>query len=173
MIAESIRFLCSEMDTLRAPAKVRYKLCYKDAKAPEYHTEGASGLDLHAYSRQTWINGVTRLGTPFPFTLNPGDSAMIWSGVAFEIPPGWEIQVRPRSSTSKARVHACLGTIDSDYRGEVGVLLINLGTEPFIINKGDRIAQAVFAPVGRFELEQTVELEPTKRGASGWGSTGK
>lgn len=98
---------------------------------------------------------------------------MMRSGVAFSIPKGWELQVRPRSSLSKQQVHACLGTIDSDYRGEIGVILINLGKQPLPLNKGDRVAQVVFAPVGRFELERVDQLDETKRGSQGFGSTGK
>ena len=97
---------------------------------------------------------------------------MVWAGFAFSIPQGWEIQVRPRSSMSKKLIHAALGTIDSDYRGEIGVLLINLGKTPLLINKGDRVAQAVFVPVRQFELEQADQLDETKRGSKGFGSSG-
>jgi len=157
-------FLCRELDKLQPPAKITYKLCVEGAQVPKYQTEGASGLDLHARAIQD---------KPLPFLLMPGASAMVWAGVAFSIPKGWEIQIRPRSSLSKQLIHACLGTIDSDYRGEIGVLLINLGNEPLRINQGDRIAQAVFAPVGRFELEQVNTLDETTRGSKGFGSSGR
>lgn len=166
---EAIRFLCEEIDRLTAPVKVSYKLLYEDAKAPAYQTEGASGLDLHAHSIEVEPYGKLA----FPFSIAPGMSAMVRFGVAFSIPKGWELQVRPRSSLSKRQVHACLGTIDSDYRGEIGVILINLSKQPFTIDKGDRVAQVVFAPVGRFELERTNQLDETKRGNQGFGSTGK
>ncbi len=166
--AEAIRFLCAELDRLQ-PAKVCYKLCSEDARVPAYQTEGASGLDLHA--RAVQVEGYGEI--PFPYSLNPGSSVMVWAGVAFSIPQGWEIQVRPRSSMSKKLIHACLGTIDSDYRGEIGVLLINLGKSPLLINKGDRVAQAVFAPVRQFELERVEQLDETKRGSKGFGSSGK
>ncbi len=168
-LVEAIRFLCSELDQLRAPVRVQYRLCAADAKVPAYQTDGASGLDLHA--NRLVIEQFGEVG--FPYTLQPDCSVMIWSGVAFSIPKGWEIQVRPRSSMSKQLIHACLGTIDSDYRGEIGVRLQNLGGSSLVINKHDRVAQAVFAPVGRFELERVETLDATKRGDSGFGSTGR
>lgn len=166
--AEAIRFLCAELDRLQAPTRIQYKLCSEDARVPAYQTEGASGLDLHA--RAVQVEGYGEM--PFPYSLNPGCSVMVWAGVAFSIPQSWEIQVRPRSSMSKKLIHAALGTIDSDYRGEIGVLLINLGKTPLFINKGDRVAQAVFAPVRQFELEQADQLDETKRGSKGFGSSG-
>ncbi len=163
-VGEAIRFLCSELDRLQAPATISYKLCADDAKVPAYQTEGASGLDLHAQS----LGGLCE----FPCKLMPNESVMVWSGIAFSIPKGWEIQIRPRSSMSKRLIHACLGTIDSDYRGEIGVLLINLSDTPLMIRKHDRIAQAVFTRVGRFALEEVAALDETARGTKGFGSSG-
>lgn len=165
----AIHFLCSEIDRLQTPAKVSYKLCSDDAQSPVYQTAGASGLDLHARAVSVEPYGMVS----FPFSLAPGASVMVWSGVAFAIPDGWEIQVRPRSSVSKQQIHVCLGTIDSDYRGEVGALLVNLGKTPFLINKNDRVAQAVFAPIGVFVLERVEVLDSTERGEKGFGSSGK
>jgi dUTP pyrophosphatase len=112
-----------------------------------------------------------------PRTLGPGEHAMIGTGLAFELPPGTEAQVRPRSGLAAKHGITVLnspGTIDEDYRGEVRVVLINLGTEPFVIEPGARIAQVVVAPVMRVELE-TVEdaLSHTPRGTGGFGSTGR
>ena len=108
--------------------------------------------------------------------IRPGARAMVPTGLAFAVPPGFEAQVRPRSGLAAKAGVTCLntpGTIDSDYRGEVKVILINLGAEDFTIRRGDRIAQLVIAPVTRAEWLETSELDETARGADGFGSTGQ
>jgi dUTP pyrophosphatase len=123
-------------------------------------SEGAAGMDLAS-------------AADGPLEMNPGDG--VPTGLALEIPGGFEGQVRPRSGLALRAGVTILnapGTIDSDYRGEVTVLLVNLGREPFIINPGDRIAQLVIAPVTRCELEETDELSSTARGGGGFGHTG-
>ncbi len=131
---------------------------------PAYQTEGASGLDLMA-----------AVPADAPVTLAPMARALVPTGLVFELPAGTEAQVRPRSGLAMRHGLTVLnspGTIDSDYRGEVQVLLINLGEAPVTINRGDRIAQMVVAPVTRARLEIVVTLRETERGAGGFGSTG-
>ena len=107
--------------------------------------------------------------------LRPGERLRVPTGLVLEIPPGWEGQVRPRSGLALRHgigVVNAPGTIDSDYRGEVAVILINLGEAPFPLKRGDRIAQLVIAPVARVEWEEADSLEESERGAGGFGSTG-
>lgn len=130
---------------------------------PAYETADSAGMDLRAH-----------LGEPA--ILAPGERALIPSGLRVEIPPGHEGQVRPRSGLALKRGLTVLnapGTIDADYRGDVGVILINLSPEDQRIDPGDRIAQLVFAPVTRAELVEVEELEESARGTGGFGSTGK
>ena len=111
-----------------------------------------------------------------PLTLAPGQRAMVPTGLTIALPAGHEAQVRPRSGLAAKHGITCLnspGTIDADYRGEVKVILINLGQEPFVIKRGERIAQMVIAPVTRGELSVVTKLDETKRGAGGFGSTGR
>jgi dUTP pyrophosphatase len=132
---------------------------------PAYETADAAGMDLRAAVEDT-----------APVTLAPGHRAMIPTGLTIALPPGHEAQVRPRSGLAAKHGITCLnspGTIDADYRGEVKVILINLGQEPFVIKRGERIAQMVIAPVTRAELNIVAELDDTKRGAGGFGSTGR
>jgi dUTP pyrophosphatase len=131
---------------------------------PEYATADAAGLDLCA-----------AVAEAKPLVLTPGERAAIPTGLAFAIPPGFEGQVRPRSGLALSHAVTVLnapGTIDSDYRGEILVVLINLGREPFAVTRGMRIAQIVFAPVARVMLQQVQSLEATARGDGGFGSTG-
>jgi len=128
---------------------------------PSYATEGSAGMDLRADARAT---------------LSPGERALVPTGIALAIPAGYEGQVRPRSGLALRQGVTCLntpGTIDSDYRGEVCVILVNLGQEPATIERGERIAQLVIAPVGRAELREATSLSPTSRGAGGFGHTGR
>jgi dUTP pyrophosphatase len=130
---------------------------------PSYQTEGASGMDLMA-------------DLEAPFTLAPGTRAAVPTGFAFEIPPGYEGQVRPRSGLafrSGVSVINAPGTIDSDYRGELKVLLVNLSEETVEIQPGDRIAQLVITPVVHATLQETAELADTRRGPGGFGHTGR
>lgn len=132
---------------------------------PAYQTEHAAGLDLLAANPQA-----------SPVVIEPGRHAMVPTGLALELPPGTEAQVRPRSGLAAKYAVTVLnspGTIDADYRGEVQVLLINHGHEPFIIRRGDRIAQMVLASLTRASLvEVRGPLTQTKRGSGGFGSTG-
>ena len=128
---------------------------------PAYATDGAAGLDLRA---------------DVPVVLQPGGRALVPTGVSIAIPAGYEGQVRPRSGLALRHGLTCLnspGTIDSDYRGEVGVILANLGQEPVSLARGDRIAQLVFAVVARAELVEVGTLSGTARGAGGFGHTGQ
>lgn len=132
--------------------------------SPAYQSAGAAGLDLFA-----------ALPADRPLTLAPGERRLVPTGLALAIPTGHEGQVRPRSGHALkwgVTVLNAPGTIDCDYRGEVGVLLINLGAKPFIIARGDRIAQLVVAPVARAVLIAEADLEGTARGGGGFGSTG-
>jgi dUTP pyrophosphatase len=140
--------------------KIRFKRLSADARIPFYATEGAAGMDLCSV-RET--------------TILPGKSQLIPTGLAIELPPFHEAQVRPRSGLAlKKRVTVlnAPGTIDPDYRGEIGVLLINHGSEPFAIKPGDRIAQLVIARFFQLDVEEVGELSGTARGAGGFGSTG-
>ena len=130
-------------------------------KIPEYQTVGAAGADLCAH-------------IPAPFQLGPGQRVIIPTGLAFGIPVGFEGQIRPRSglATKGITVLNAPGTIDADYRGEVGVILINLSNEPYIIKKGERIAQVIIAPVEQATFSVILELNKTERGEGGFGSTG-
>ena len=130
---------------------------------PSYATAGAAGMDLLA--------AVTD-----PVTIAPGQRALIPTGLAIALPPGHELQVRPRSGL--ALRHGIVlpnspGTIDEDYRGELGVIVLNTGDAPFVVERGMRIAQAVLAPVLRAVWEETAVLDSTERDAGGFGSTGR
>jgi dUTP pyrophosphatase len=128
---------------------------------PAYATEGAAGMDLLA-AREV--------------TIPPGGRALVPTGLCIALPEGYEMQVRPRSGLALRHGVTVLntpGTVDSDYRGEVGVILLNTGAEPFAVARGERIAQAVFAPVTRAAWEEVVMLPETRRGAGGFGSTGR
>lgn len=127
---------------------------------PAYATEGAAGMDVLAAE---------------DVTLEPGARHAVATGLSVAIPYGYEIQVRPRSGLALKHgitVPNTPGTIDSDYRGELKAILINHGTEPFAIHRGDRIAQLVIAPVTRAKWDEVEELDATERGAGGFGSTG-
>jgi len=124
---------------------------------PEYKTCGASGADLHA--RGNW-------------TIEPNKTKLIPLGICFEIPVGYEIQIRPRSGMSKKGIFAQFGTIDSDYRGEVCACIYNSTNELFSISDGDRICQMVYALGVQVDFEVVKELSETERGNNGFGSTG-
>ena len=129
---------------------------------PCYMTEHAAGVDLHA-------------ALDSGFTLHPGERGLVPTGIAIEIPPGFEAQVRPRSGLALRHGIALVnspGTIDADYRGEIGVILINLGSEPFVVEKGERIAQMVFARCERAVFVEVDELVDSGRGSGGFGHTG-
>lgn len=152
---------------------VEFKLLHPDAKRPEYQTEGASGMDLHALSYNAALFWPL-LDDRHWVTLDPNARIMIGTGIAIALPSGWEAQIRPRSSLSKRGILCHFGTIDADYRGELKVCLTNLSSEPYEIKRGDRIAQLVFAPVGRAALQLVERFSTeTKRGEGGFGSSGK
>jgi len=139
------------------------QLLRQGAVLPSYATDGAAGLDLHAC-----LEG--------PRVLAPGERAAVPTGIAIALPGGHEGQVRPRSGLAHKHgisVVNAPGTIDEDYRGEVQVLLINLGQAPYTIAHGDRIAQLVVAPVRRVQVQAVASLDETVRGAGGFGSTGR
>ena len=132
---------------------------------PAYETAGSAGMDLRA-----------AVPEDAPMTLEPGARALVPTGLKIALEKGWEAQIRPRSGLAlKHGISApnTPGTIDSDYRGEVGVILINLGQEPFVIHRGDRIAQMVIAAVAQATVVEVEILDETARGAGGFGSTGR
>ena len=138
---------------------------FEGLQLPAYETADAAGMDLRA-----------AVPDDAPMTLKPGDRAMVPTGLTIALPPRHEAQVRPRSGLAAKHGVTCLnspGTIDADYRGEVKVILINHGQEPFVIRRGERIAQMVIAPVTRADLVQVETLDDTQRGAGGFGSTGR
>ncbi|MDF9841330.1 MULTISPECIES: dUTP diphosphatase [unclassified Paenibacillus] len=135
----------------------------EDVQLPRKMSEQASGFDLHASVAE-------------PVVLAPGERALIPTGIALAMPDGLEAQIRPRSGLAFKHGITCLntpGTIDADYRGEIKVLLINLGQEPFAIARNERIAQMVFQAVPAVTLVEVEELSETERGAGGFGHTGK
>tara|TARA_R110002074_G_scaffold52041_21_gene131334 strand:+ start:939 stop:1385 length:447 start_codon:yes stop_codon:yes gene_type:complete len=131
-----------------------------DLPLPSYETAGSAGMDVRAAEEMT---------------LAPGERGLVGTGLAFAIPAGYEIQVRPRSGLALKKgisIPNTPGTIDSDYRGELKVILLNHGDQDFIIERGDRIAQIVVAPVQRGSLVEVADLDETQRGSGGFGSTG-
>ncbi len=133
-----------------------------DLPAPAYETAGSSGLDVCAAITENYL-------------LNPGQRVLVPTGFAVAIPPGYEIQVRPRSGLALHHGITIInapGTIDADYRGEIKIALVNLGDQPYLIKRGDRIAQLVVAPVTSARLQVTLQLDATERGGGGFGHTG-
>ncbi|GHV77070.1 deoxyuridine 5'-triphosphate nucleotidohydrolase [Spirochaetia bacterium] len=148
--------------TVTGPAVIKVLKTDPGAFLPEYATGGAAGADIRAR-------------TPLPIVVPPLGRARIPTGLALEIPPLYEAQVRPRSGLAArygVTVLNAPGTIDADYRGELGVILVNLGQEPFTVHDGDRIAQLVIAPVCRARMVEADSLSETARGEGGFGSTG-
>ena len=141
--------------------EVKVKVINKSVhRLPAYKTSMSAGMDLKANITDVW-------------KLNPGERVMVPTGLHIALPEGYEAQVRPRSGLSlKNGIVAILGTIDADYRGEVGVILVNLSDQPFCINPGDRVAQMVVSEVTRVKWDEVRELEETERGSGGFGSTG-
>jgi len=143
---------------------VRYRVTerFADLAPPLYASEGAAGADLRA-------------ALDAPLTIPPGGRVLVPTGLVLEIPPGFEGQVRARSGLALKKGLALangVGTIDADYRGEVGVAVVNLGTEPVTVARGERIAQLVIAPVARATFSEAEALRGSARGAGGFGSTG-
>ena len=142
--------------------KILIKKLSKEVSLPKYETVGSSGMDLAAY-----INSDIK--------IDPGKTAIIPTGLTLSIPQGFEVQIRPRSGLAAKKKISVLntpGTIDADYRGEIKVILINLGHETFIVEKGLRIAQMVVCAVVQAKLQEVDDLNETERGTGGFGSTG-
>jgi len=132
---------------------------------PSYETALAAGCDVRA-----------AVPEDAPLVLKPGERAMAPTGLAIALPPGWEAQMRPRSGLAAKFGVTCVnapGTIDADYRGEMKIILINHGSDDFIVRRGDRIGQLVIAPVFQARFEEADELDETPRGEGGFGSTGR
>ena len=143
--------------------KIIIKKLSPDVQLPTYKTDGASGMDLMAYLEE-------------PINLEPGKSCLVPTGLSVAFPKEYEIQIRPRSGLAAKNNISVLntpGTIDSDYRGEIKIILFNHGSENFTIKNKDRVAQMVLTPIIKMELEETNELPETIRGEGGFGSTGK
>ena len=143
--------------------KILVKKFDKNIKLPVYKTSGSSGMDLMAYTKNK-------------ITISPGKTAMIPTGIAVAIPKNYEIQIRPRSGLAAKKNISVLntpGTIDSDYRGEIKIILINLSKKSFIVKSGARVAQMIVCPVVKGKLQEVKNLPRTIRGKGGFGSTGK
>ena len=143
--------------------KVLIKKLDPAVKLPEYKTDGASGMDLIAFTKE-------------PLNIKPKTSSLVPTGLSIAFSEDYEIQIRPRSGLAAKKNISVLnapGTIDSDYRGEIKVIIYNHGKTDFIVNNGDRIAQMVLSPVIKMELNETDNLPETIRGEGGFGSTGK
>ena len=143
--------------------KILVKKFDKNIKLPVYKTSGSSGMDLVAYTKKKII-------------ISPSKTAMVPTGISLAIPKNYEIQIRPRSGLAAKKNISVLntpGTIDSDYRGEIKIILINLGKKSFVVKSGDRIAQMVLCPIAKGKLEEVKNLPKTIRGKKGFGSTGK
>jgi len=142
--------------------KIQIKKLSDSVSIPKYETSGSSGMDIAAHIENNII-------------INPGEKALVSTGFSIAIPRGYEVQIRPRSGLAAKKNITVLntpGTIDADYRGEIKVILINLGKEKFTVENGERIAQMVVCPVVRAILEEVKELSDTQRGLGGFGSTG-
>ena len=143
--------------------KILVKKFDKNIRLPTYKTSGSSGMDLMAYTKNKII-------------INPNKIAIVPTGIAVAIPKNYEIQIRPRSGLAAKKSISVLntpGTVDSDYRGEIKIILINLGKKSFIIKSGDRIAQMILCPIAKGKLREVKTLPKTFRGKGGFGSTGK
>ena len=143
--------------------KILVKKFDKNIELPSYKTSGSSGMDLVAFIKNK-------------ITINPGNRAMIPTGISLAIPKNYEIQIRPRSGLTSKKGISVLntpGTIDSDYRGEIKIILINLSKKLFIVKSGDRVAQMILCPVAKGKFKEVKNLPKTVRGETGFGSTGK
>ena len=142
--------------------KILIKKLFGEVLTPKYETPGSSGMDIVAYLNQDIL-------------VNPGEKTMVPTGFSLSIPKGYEVQIRPRSGLAAKKGITVLntpGTIDSDYRGEIKVILINLSKDIFVVKNGERIAQMVVCPVEQARMEEVKELSNTDRGKGGFGSTG-
>ena len=142
--------------------EILIKRLSKDINLPKYETDGSSGMDLSANIDSN-------------IKIEPGETSIIPTGISVSIPKNFEIQIRPRSGLAAKNQISVLntpGTIDADYRGEIKVILINLGKKTFLIEKGARLAQMVLSPIEKAKIREVENLEKTKRGSGGFGSTG-
>ena len=142
--------------------KIQIKKLSNEVLTPKYETSGSSGMDIAAYIERDII-------------INPGEKALIPTGFSLSVPRGYEVQIRPRSGLAVKKGITVLntpGTIDSDYRGEIKVILINLSKDEFSVKNGERIAQMVVCPIKQVIVEEVKELTETIRGVGGFGSTG-
>ena len=143
--------------------KILVKKFDKNVKLPTYKTSGSSGMDLMAHIKNKK-------------TINPGKTLIIPTGIAVTVPKNYEIQIRPRSGLTAKKGISILntpGTVDSDYRGEIKIILINFSKKSFIVKSGDRIAQMILCPVAKGKIKEVKNLPRTVRGKGGFGSTGK
>ena len=143
--------------------KILVKKFDKNIKLPSYKTSGSSGMDLMAFIKSK-------------ITINSGNTAVISTGISLAVPKNYEIQIRPRSGLAAKKGISVLntpGTVDSDYRGEIKIILINFSKKSFIVNSGDRIAQMILCPVAKGKIKEVKNLPRTVRGKGGFGSTGK
>ena len=143
--------------------KILVKKFDKNIKLPSYKTSGSSGMDLMAFIKSK-------------ITINPGNTVVISTGISLAVPKNYEIQIRPRSGLAAKKGISVLntpGTVDSDYRGEIKIILINFSKKSFIVNSGDRIAQMILCPVAKGKIKEVKNLPRTVRGKGGFGSTGK
>jgi dUTP pyrophosphatase len=148
---------------MTVPVRVRRLVHNQDLPLPTYATDGAAGMDLQA-------------AVAAPVTIAPGQRVLIPTGLAIALPPGYELQIRPRSGLALRNgivLPNSPGTIDEDYRGEIQVIVMNAGSEAFVVERGTRIAQAVLAPVVRAGWEEVADLDVTARNEGGFGSTGR
>tara|TARA_B110000967_G_C18693882_1_gene464420 strand:+ start:152 stop:592 length:441 start_codon:yes stop_codon:yes gene_type:complete len=142
--------------------KIQIKKLSNSVSTPKYETPGSSGMDVAAHIEDNII-------------IDPGEKALVSTGLSISIPVGYEVQIRPRSGLAAKKSITVLnspGTIDADYRGEIKVILINLGKKKFVVKNGERIAQMVVCPVIQASLDEVKELSDTARGSGGFGSTG-
>jgi len=142
--------------------KIQIKKLSNSVLIPKYETPGSSGMDITAHINESIV-------------INPGEKALVPTGFSLAIPKGHEVQIRPRSGLAAKKSITVLntpGTIDADYRGEIKVILINLGKDKFIVENRERIAQMVVCPIDQVQLEEVKELSKTDRGSGGFGSTG-
>jgi dUTP pyrophosphatase len=148
------------METIRV--KIKKSSGNDDIPLPDYMSPNASGMDLHAAVKEETV-------------LSPGEIKLISTGVSVALPPGFEAQIRPRSGLALKHGVGILntpGTIDADYRGEVGIILINMGKSPFVVKRGDRIAQMIINKIYQANLELSSDLPPSDRNEGGFGHTG-
>jgi dUTP pyrophosphatase len=146
----------------KIPVRIKRLDGNKDLNLPSYESEGSSGMDIRANVKD-------------PVVIGPGEIKFIQTGLAVSVPPGFEAQIRPRSGLALKHGIGMVnspGTIDSDYRGEIGIILINWGREPFVVREGDRIAQMIIARVYQADLIEAEDLDATSRGQGGFGHTG-